>query len=92
MSKRLPLSARLRCTFQQVDPFSASLALSKRRPLARERGSATLTAYKTDVELLIRWLGQNTPLDQSQEIERTDISEYLVLHHAGFAGLPLRRV
>jgi len=53
----------------------------------RRRGDGTIEAYGRDLAQFIDWIGANAPLSRPQEIETTDVTEYLVrLNKSGITG------
>ncbi len=58
-------------------PFTATLESFIRSLVAKNRTSATLIGYRSDVCSFLSWLCENTPCGHPQEVSRNDITEYL---------------
>jgi site-specific recombinase XerD len=60
--------------------------------VAKNRTSAALTSYRSDVAGFLAWLCENTPCGHPQEVMRTDVTEYLADRGAnGVSGLSRAR-
>lgn len=73
-------------------PFAATLDSFIRSLVAKNRTSATLTGYRSDLRSFLTWLCENTPCAHPQEVTRGDITEYLAERGAaGVSGISRAR-